>query len=71
MVTKKNPARKSNSAPLKRLSASRKKPLVAKQPRSIQQAAVQAGIFLYTDDTWAQAYFDDSDLHCMERELFG
>jgi len=47
------------------------KPLVTAQPQSKQQAADQAGMFLYTDDTWSQAYFNPSDLHCMERKLFG
>jgi hypothetical protein len=52
-------------------SSKPKKPLVSKQPRSEKDTALQAGIFLYTDDNWSAAYFNDSDLHCMERELFG
>jgi hypothetical protein len=48
-----------------------KKPLVSKQPRSKKEAAVQAGMFLYTDDNWSVAYFNDGDLHCIERKLFG
>jgi hypothetical protein len=52
-------------------SSARKKPLVGKEPRSIQRAAVQAGVFLHIDDTWSTAYFNVDDLHCMERELFG
>jgi hypothetical protein len=51
--------------------SSARKPLVAKQPRSTKDAAVQAGMFLHTDDNWSTAYFNSSDLHCMERELFG
>jgi hypothetical protein len=47
------------------------KPTVAKQPRSKQQAAVLAKMFLSTTDKWAQTYFDSKDLHSMERELFG
>ena len=47
------------------------KPLVSTQPQSKQQAAVQSGMFLYTNDAWSQAYFDANDLHCVERELFG
>lgn len=41
------------------------------QPQSKQQAATEAGLFLYTDDKWSTAYFDPKDLHCEERELFG
>jgi hypothetical protein len=26
---------------------------------------------LYTNDSWAKRYFDDNDLHCMDRVLFG
>lgn len=46
-------------------------PPVLKQPQSKQQAAVKAAVFLHTDDQWSQAYFNDGDLHCLERELFG
>jgi hypothetical protein len=53
-----------------RSSSKRRKPLVLKQPRSKKDAAVQAGIFLYTDDNWSAAYFNDDDLHCTERKLF-
>ena len=44
---------------------------MAKQPQSKQQAALQAGMFLYLNDNWSAAYFNSDDLHCMERELFG
>jgi len=44
---------------------------VTRQPQSKEQAAKSAGMFLYTDDHWSQAYFNDKDLHCKERELFG
>lgn len=36
-----------------------------------QQAAVSAGWFLSTTDTWAGPYFDPQDLHYADRELFG
>lgn len=52
-------------------SAASTTPLVAKQPQSKQQAAVSAGVFLYADDAWSQAYFDKNDLHYIERVLFG
>jgi len=44
---------------------------VEEQPQSKEQAATQAGLFLHTDDRWSTAYFDQGDLHCAERELFG
>ena len=46
-------------------------PLVAKQPTSKQVAAIAAGKFLQTDDTWSSSYFDSNDLHFLDRELFG
>lgn len=46
-------------------------PRLRKQPRSKQQAAIDAGMFLTTTDTWAQSYYNSSDLHCAERELLG
>ena len=46
-------------------------PLLAAQPQSAQAAAVQKGLFLYTDDSWSQDYFNKNDLHFIERELFG
>ena len=52
-------------------SATKSKPLIGKQPQSKEKAALQAGIFLYTNDIWAAAYFKDGDLHAVERELFG
>jgi hypothetical protein len=48
-----------------------KKPLVATQPVSKPQAALSAGMFLYTNDSWSARYFDPSDLHCIERKVFG
>ena len=44
---------------------------VAKQPQVKQQAAVAHAMFLYTDDAWSLRYFDQNDLHCKEREVFG
>lgn len=41
-----------------------------KQPQSKNQAAVQSGMFLHTDDKWSLAYFDSNDLHREEREFF-
>ena len=79
-TNKKAPAKKSAAAKVaaqassvrpKASSSAKKKPLVVKQPQSKQNAATQAGIFLYTDDAWALAYFNADDLHCMERDLFG
>ncbi len=35
-----------------------------------QQAAVSAGWFLGTDDSWAHKFFDPRDLHFKDRELF-
>jgi hypothetical protein len=55
----------------KSVPAATRKPLIAKQPQSKQEAAVQAGMFLYTTDDWSMAYFNENDLHCMEREVFG
>jgi hypothetical protein len=44
-------------------------PKVRKQA-SKQQAAVDAGWFLSTDDGWVTKYFDQKDLHSVDRELF-
>jgi hypothetical protein len=48
-----------------------KKPLITRQPQSKQQAAVQSGMFLYTDDAWSLRYFNQGDLRYEEREIFG
>lgn len=45
--------------------------LVERQPQSKEEEAVSAGMYLYTDDSWSLRYFQDGDLHCLERELFG
>jgi phospholipase D-like protein len=39
-------------------------------PQSLEKAAVQAGMFLYTNDAWSLRYFDPNDLHSLERQLF-
>ncbi len=46
-------------------------PLVDVQPQSNQVAAQDAGVFLKTDDSWSNAYWNAGDLHFKERELFG
>jgi hypothetical protein len=45
--------------------------LVDKQPQDKEQAAVAHEMFLFVDDAWAQRYFDQNDLHFLEREVFG
>lgn len=67
------PAKKAKTAAPKsgQSAASNSQPLVPKQPQSKQQAALQHGMFLYTDDAWSQAYFNNNDLHSVERALFG
>lgn len=45
--------------------------VVTKQPESKQAAAAARSIFLYTDDAWSLRYFNQNDLHCKEREVFG
>jgi hypothetical protein len=68
---KQKTAKKNTGRAVKRQSKAQT-PLVAKQPRSKQQAAIAAGKFLHADDTWSSSsYFDPDDLHCMDRELFG
>lgn len=46
-------------------------PFLTQQPRSKQQAAIAAGMYLSTTDAWTKPYFAEGDLHCMERKLFG
>jgi hypothetical protein len=48
-----------------------KKGLITKQPEVKQQAALEHGMFLYVDDAWSLRYFDQTDLHFKEREVFG
>ena len=68
--TSSKPAARSKTAPAV-LSKSGSQLVVDKQPQSKEQAAVAAGMYLYTDDSWSLRYFQDGDLHCLERELFG
>jgi phosphatidylserine/phosphatidylglycerophosphate/cardiolipin synthase-like enzyme len=43
-----------------------------KAPKALKsQAAVDAGWFLATDDSWTAKYFDSKDLHCIDRQMFG
>jgi len=65
------PQNQASVAPAQSTGPSATKPLVTAQPQSKQQAAVQGGMFLHTDDTWSQPYFANGDLHCVERKLFG
>ena len=60
------PARKSS----KITAASTETPLVTAQPQSKQQAATSAGMFLYTNDSWSNNYWNPNDLHFKERTLF-
>jgi hypothetical protein len=39
-------------------------------PADKRDAALSAGWFLSTGDRWAQSYFDEQDLHCVDRVLF-
>ena len=71
---KQNPATKARhhlSGSTTSSGSASKRHIVKKQPQSKQQAAVANGMFLYTDDTWSLRYFDQNDLHCKEREVFG
>lgn len=45
--------------------------MVDKQPQVKEQAAVARAMFLYTGDAWALRYYDENDLHFLEREVFG
>jgi hypothetical protein len=64
-------AKKANSASTPSVVGEVKGGNVDKQPQVKEQAAVAHGMFLYTDDAWAQRYFDENDLHFLEREVFG
>jgi phosphatidylserine/phosphatidylglycerophosphate/cardiolipin synthase-like enzyme len=39
-------------------------------PAAKRAAALKAGWFLSTGDRWAQPYFDEDDLRCVDRQLF-
>jgi hypothetical protein len=51
--------------------AASKVPRLRKLPRSKQQAALAARMYLSTGDSWTKSYYDPKDLHFMERQLFG
>jgi hypothetical protein len=75
-TTKRSSAKKAKKAVKKAIPASAAKGKVsggkvAKQPQVKQQAAVAHAMFLYTDDAWSLRYFDQNDLHFLEREVFG
>jgi hypothetical protein len=75
-ITNKSTAMKANKAVKKATPASAAKGKVsggkvAKQPQVKQQAAIAHAMFLYTDDAWSLRYFDQNDLHFLEREVFG
>lgn len=44
---------------------------IVRQPQVKQEAAVAHAMFLRTDDAWSLRYFDQNDLHFLEREVFG
>jgi phosphatidylserine/phosphatidylglycerophosphate/cardiolipin synthase-like enzyme len=56
---------------LDRSSTKAKKPPAQIKAASKQQQAVDAQWFLSTSDRWVAPYFDKSDLHFVDRELFG
>jgi hypothetical protein len=75
-TTKKSTAKKAKKAVKKATPASAAKGKVsggkvARQPQVKQQAAVAHAMFLYTDDAWSLRYFDQNDMHFLEREVFG
>jgi hypothetical protein len=63
-------ATKSTKTPAATKAATATHPPLEQQPQSKNQAAVQSGMFLHTDDQWSLAYFNSNDLHCEEREFF-
>ncbi|SEG55218.1 hypothetical protein SAMN05421819_3479 [Bryocella elongata] len=64
-AAKKAPAKASSAAASSAASA------LTSQPTSKLQAATQAQLYLATDDAWSARYWNDGDLHAMERKLFG
>ena len=70
-TVKKAPASTAAKSASASAPAASKTPLVTAQPQFKQQAAIQSGMFLYTNDSWSNAYFNDNDLHSLERKLFG
>jgi phosphatidylserine/phosphatidylglycerophosphate/cardiolipin synthase-like enzyme len=55
----------------KTTGAAKGKAKIKPPPASKQQAALDAGWFLQTDDKWVGKYFDPKDLHSVDRQLFG
>ncbi|HEX4347511.1 MAG TPA: hypothetical protein VHZ73_08055, partial [Vicinamibacterales bacterium] len=55
--------------PKKPKTAPAKTPRVSAQPQSKPQAAVHSGMFLQTNAAWSLRYYDDNDLHSVERKL--
>ena len=45
--------------------------VVEKQPQAMDQAALAQKVFLHDDDAWALQYYNQDDLHFLEREVFG
>ena len=75
-ATNKSTSKKAQNAPEKATPASAATGKVSggkitRQPQVKQQAAVANAMFLYTDDAWSLRYFDQNDLHFLEREVFG
>ncbi len=71
---KKRAAKKAASkTAVKRISKKRvgQRIAVTQMPQSLEKAARQAEMFLYTNDAWSLRYFDQNDLHSLERKLFG
>jgi hypothetical protein len=76
---KKSPAKKSAARKTARKTAGKQaatkrvggRKVVMQIPQSLEKAATQAGVFLYTNDAWSLRYFDPNDLHSLERKLFG
>jgi hypothetical protein len=49
--------------------ATTKKSTTKKAKNAVKKAT--PAMFLYTDDAWSLRYFDQNDLHFLEREVFG
>jgi hypothetical protein len=74
MAPKKGVAKNAVRKPAPKGSAARsagRRTKITEMPQSLEKAATQAGMFLYTNDAWSLRYFDPNDLHLLERKLFG
>ena len=69
--TAKKPGRSSRTKQASSTEGTIERGMVDKQPQVNEKAAVANAMFLYTDDAWAQRYFDEEDLRFLEREVFG